>query len=474
MALLGRQCVQRLGGYGLVPLQQRFFVPFEFLYALPLALEGPELSLGSLAGLLQAPYNSAVALQKADVLILSSAVGSGHMRASAALTKGVELLAPELDCLTVDFPREVSPTMEALLRQAYLESLKLMPGVYGKIYHLSEIRASKQGTIRRTSDAYERIARISELWAARYAGSYREGDHPDIHSRRSRRSALRTLGRLAEETKAKVLIAPHFYGAGVLGKYKEKNPRVFSAVVLTDYVPHPVGVPPNLDLYIVADEAAAEAVEKLGVPENRIHPTGIPIDPAFEEAADVPGVRRDLLELPPESEEDDLPVVIAMGGGLGGGHLESVVASLLEASVAMHLVVLCGSNTSSCERLRRKAKKRRRSAIFLSFTVRIRDLMAASMVLVTKPGGMSCTEALASGLPQVLFNPIPGQEEENAAAMVRYGAGVVVESTNDILGETLKILTSPNHRRRMIESARAAHHPHSAKSAVRLILDGMQ
>ena len=412
-------------------------------------------------------------LQKADVLILSSAIGSGHMRASAALTKGVELLAPELECLTVDFPREVSPTMEALLRQAYLESLKLMPDVYGKIYRTSEIRASKQGTIRRASDVYERIARISELWAARYAGSHQEGDHPDIHSRHPSRSALRTLERLAEETKAKVLVATHFYGAGVLGKYKERNPRAFSAVVLTDYVPHPLGVPPNLDLYIVADEAAAEAVEKLGVPENRIHSTGIPLDPAFEEAADVPGVRQDLLELSPESEEDDLPAVIVMGGGLGGGHLESVVASLLEVSAGMHLVVLCGSNTSSCVRLRRIAEKRRRSAIFLSFTDRVRDLMAASTVLVTKPGGMSCTEALASGLPQILFNPIPGQEEDNASAMMRYGAGVLVESTDDILGETLKILTSPNHRRWMIESARAAHHPHSAKSAASFVLDGM-
>jgi processive 1,2-diacylglycerol beta-glucosyltransferase len=395
------------------------------------------------------------------------------MRASAALTKGVELLAPELECLTVDFPREVSAAMEALLRQAYLESLKLMPDVYGKIYRMSEVRASKQGTIRRASDAYERISQISELWAARYDPAYREGDHPDIHSRHPRRSALRTLGRLAEETKAKVLVAPHFYGAGVLGNYKERNPRAFTAVVLTDYVPHPVGVPSNLDLYIVADEAAAEAVEKLGVPEKRIHSTGIPIDPTFEEAADVPGVRQDLLELPPESEEDDLPIVIVMGGGLGGGHLESVVTSLLEASAAIHLVVLCGSNRSSCERLRRIAEKRRRSAIFLSFTDRVRDLMAASTVLVTKPGGMSCTEALASGLSQVLFNPIPGQEEDNAAAMVRYGAGVMVESTDDILGETLKILTSPNHRRRMVESARAAYHPHSAKSAARLVLDGM-
>jgi processive 1,2-diacylglycerol beta-glucosyltransferase len=395
------------------------------------------------------------------------------MRASAALTKGVGLLAPELGCLTVDFPQEVSPAMEALLRQAYLESLKLMPNVYGKIYRMSEVRASKQGTKHRTSDAYERISRFSELWASRQAGSYRDGDYPDTPRRHLRRSGLQTLERLAEQTKAKVLVAPHFYGAGVLGKYKERNPRAFGAIVLTDYVPHPVGVPPNLDIYVVADEAAAEAVEKLGVPEKRIHPTGIPIDPAFEEAADVLGVRQDLLALSPESEEDDLPIVIVMGGGLGGGHLESVVTSLLEASPAMHLVVLCGSNTSSWERLRRIAERRGRSAIFLSFTDRVRDLMAASAVLVTKPGGMSCTEALASGLPQILFNPIPGQEEDNAAAMVRYGAGVLVESTDDVLGETLKVLTSPNHRRQMIRSARAAHRPHSAKSAARLILDGM-
>src|SRR3954463_11568680 len=76
-------------------------------------------------------YNPHVDSQRADILILSSAIGSGHMRASAALTEGIKLLAPELECLTVDFPREVSPAMEALLRRAYLESLKLMPDVYG-------------------------------------------------------------------------------------------------------------------------------------------------------------------------------------------------------------------------------------------------------------------------------------------------------------------------------------------------------
>jgi processive 1,2-diacylglycerol beta-glucosyltransferase len=369
----------------------------------------------------------------ADVLILSSAIGSGHMRASAAVVRGVALLDAERVCSIVDFPHEVSPDLERLLRDAYLEALKLWPTAYGRIYRRSGVR---------------------------HPGSYRhylEG------------VGVQTLERLMRKTGARALVAPHFYGAGVLGAYKEQNRRAFAAVVLTDYVPHPVGVPLNLDLYVVADDAAAEVVARLGVPEERIHPTGIPIDPIFEEATDATVVRRDVLEL----DEDDLPVVLVMGGGLGGGDLEEAVSLLLEESEAMHLVVLCGSNERSRQRLERIARTRGRKATFLAFTARVRDLMAVGSVLVTKPGGMSCTEALATRLPQVLYHPIPGQEEDNAAAMVRYGAGVMVSATADVPGQTLKILTSAQHRRRMIESAGAAHRPHSARSAASLILAGL-
>ena len=370
----------------------------------------------------------------ADILILSSAIGSGHMRASAALVRGVALLDPARTCSIVDFPHLVSPGIEQLLRSAYLGSLKLWPAAYGRIY-----RSSEGGR----------------------PGSYRDFVE---------RAGLRTLERLVSNTGARALVAPHFYGAGVLGNYKERNPEAFAAVVLTDYVPHPIGVPPNLDLYVVADEAAAEVVARLGVPEEKIHPTGIPIDPLFEEPADPSGVRRELLKL---KEDDDLPIVLVMGGGLGGGELENAVSFLFEASAAMHLVVLCGSNNRTRERLERRVAGEGHSATFLAFTDRVRELMAGATALVTKPGGMSCTEALASALPQVLYNPIPGQEEDNAAAMVRYGAGVVVKGMGEILDETMEILTSPEHRRQMVQCARAAHRPHSARSAAELIVKGL-
>lgn len=370
---------------------------------------------------------------QADVLILSSAIGSGHMRASAAVVRGVAMLDPGKTCSVVDFPYEVSPGVERLLRDAYLEALKLWPTAYGRLY-----QSSSTG-------------------------------HHESYGHYLERAGVQTLERLVTETGARALMAPHFYGAGVLGNYKQKNPDAFAAVVLTDYVPHPIGVPPNLDLYVVADDAAAEVVAKLGVPEERIHATGIPIDPVFEEPTSATEVRQDLLKL----GEDDLPVVLVMGGGLGGGDLEEAVSLLMQASEAMHLVVLCGSNERSRTRLERLSEKQGHKATFLAFTDRVRELMAAGMVLVTKPGGMSCTESLAMGLPQVLYHPIPGQEEDNAAAMVRYGAGVMVHKTAEVLGQTMKILTSADHRRHMVESAREAHRPHSARSAASLILEGL-
>ena len=74
------------------------------------------------------------------------------------------------------------------------------------------------------------------------------------------------------------------------------------------------------------------------------------------------------------------------------------------------------------------------------------------------------------GFPAAVRMPASAVEP---AAMARYGAGVVVETTGEILGETLRLLTSPAHRRRMVEAARAAHRPHSARSAAELILSGL-
>src|ERR687889_681948 len=109
----------------------------------------------------------ATTTSRADILVLSSAIGSGHMRASAALALGVGLVDPNRTCSIVDFPHEVSPAVEDLIRRTYLESLKLMPDLYGKLYRMSEMRPTQQDTPSRTTELYERWQQFSETWVAR-------------------------------------------------------------------------------------------------------------------------------------------------------------------------------------------------------------------------------------------------------------------------------------------------------------------
>lgn len=50
--------------------------------------------------------------------------------------------------------------------------------------------------------------------------------------------------------------------------------------------------------------------------------------------------------------------------------------------------------------------------------------MAAADLMIGKPGGLTTSEALARGLPMVIINPIPGQEERNADHLLEWGCAV--------------------------------------------------
>ena len=72
----------------------------------------------------------------------------------------------------------------------------------------------------------------------------------------------------------------------------------------------------------------------------------------------------------------------------------------------------------------------------LSYTNQVPELMSISDLVITKPGGLTTTESLASGLPLIIIDPLPGQEEENAEFIERNGAGVWVKE-NDKIEEIL-------------------------------------
>ena len=88
-------------------------------------------------------------------------------------------------------------------------------------------------------------------------------------------------------------------------------------------------------------------------------------------------------------------------------------------------MVVCGRNDELRTRLTRVVRKlptsSRVSFKLLGFTTEMDELMAAADLFVGKPGGLTTSEALARGLPMVVINPIPGQEERNSDHLLEEG-----------------------------------------------------
>ena len=91
------------------------------------------------------------------------------------------------------------------------------------------------------------------------------------------------------------------------------------------------------------------------------------------------------------------------------------------------------------------------------------ELMDASDIIVTKPGGLTTSEALAKGLPMVIINPIPGQEDRNTEFLVNSGCAMVVSPTFE-LDEIIFLLThDPDRLKLMRESISLYAHPDSTR-----------
>jgi len=96
--------------------------------------------------------------------------------------------------------------------------------------------------------------------------------------------------------------------------------------------------------------------------------------------------------------------------------------------------------------------------------------MAMSDLMISKAGGVTSTEALAAELPMVLINPIPGQEEENAAFLQAVGAATVAPRPADLRLLITDLLDHPARLERLREGARRIKRPDAAAHAAAVIL----
>lgn len=262
---------------------------------------------------------------------------------------------------------------------------------------------------------------------------------------------------LAEE-KPDLIISTHPFSTEMISHLKKnENLNIPLICIMTDYAPHRTWLSPNVDSYVVANEEMIEPMEEMGVEKNKIHPFGIPVDNDFFNFVNKKEELRNL------GLRDDLPTILIMAGNFGLANIGKVFVKLQKVDLDFQIIIITGKNKglfndlkqlTHGKRLRKRDKilakmhlknisekhlkimavkksdefKITKPTKLIYYTNEVDKYMHVSDLIITKPGGLTISEALACNLPMALFGTIPGQEEENANFLVGKNMAVKLEN----------------------------------------------
>ena len=197
---------------------------------------------------------------------------------------------------------------------------------------------------------------------------------------------------------------------------------------------------------------------QLGVERERILVYGIPIRPEFAPGADGDGA------------EEGAPRILVMGGTLGLGVRYATVRALDRAAAGFSIDVIAGRNQRLRRRLVTNRARFQHPVRVRGTTRRVAALMRRAALLVSKPGGLTCAEAMACGLPMVVVRPLPGQEAGNLEVLVQHGVAIHLEDDSELPGAVEALLRDPQRLASMRRQARALAMPLAAEHIGREVL----
>lgn len=358
------------------------------------------------------------------IFILTASIGTGHSQAARAIAEAIQLLHPEDSVRVLDFVSRDVLSMDHIIKDTYLSMIRLFPDMYDSLYSNSQ---------------NSRFGRVSQNLLAM--------------------TFKKRMKKLAETLNPDAFIFTHPFPAGAADTLKESGDLDIPLLgVITDFDIHQLWIDPHLDGFCVATDDLKTMLTGYDIPENKIHVTGIPVRKAFYE--------EDKKERHPEKG-----TVLIMGGGLGLGKVIDNIKMLDQVEEISKFIVITGQNINLYEEVAALSESLHHPVELHSYTNKVAEIMGRSDLLVTKPGALTCTEALTMNLPMVLVNTLPGQERANASHMAGRGCARWVKRGE--LAETVRqILTNQELRNSMAEACGHSH-PDSARKVVEILYSMM-
>lgn len=340
-------------------------------------------------------------IEKDKILILSATFGDGHKQVAKAISEAVEYTLPNASPIILDIMEWIHPYLYPVSLFVYKRGIKRFPQVYSYFYKKTRVKNSFS-------------TKLNSLFTF----------------------GLQTMLEVIQRINPRVVVSTYPFAAGIISKLKEQGLINIPAVtIITDYTDHSYWVHPYTDLYIVGSNQVRDRLISLGIEDDKIKNTGIPVRQRFIESQP-----RELL-LEKYGMNSNKFTVLLMGGGDGFiGKGRSTFRALESVSQTLQLIIVCGRNKRLKKQLELELKDYKHDVLLLGFCENIQELMAISDLMITKPGGVTTSEALAMGLPLLIYHPLPGQEEDNAEFLWKSGLAFLAKTENDLILKIESIL----------------------------------
>ena len=343
------------------------------------------------------------------VLIFYASYGGGHLSAAKSIQECMATNYPEVEIELIDCMKYISKTIEKVTTAAYKEFAKKAPWAWGRIYSDSQ-----------------------------------KGPLAHITTRSNKVMAIKLL-KLLREKQPDLIVSTHPFGSQMCSYLKRKgkiNSKI--ATIMTDFAPHDQWLVGSdyTDFYFVAHDKMKDYLEKKGISPDKVFATGIPISNKFLVHYD----RNEILNY--FGLKDNLKTVLFFGGGeygLGKNRTLKIFKCFAKNFDDIQVVAIAGKNEKMKLAFEKVVKEygKEDTIKILEYTDKVPELMAISDLVVTKPGGLTTTESLASNLPIVVINPIPGQEEENAEFLEDNNIAVWIRKDDDSEAILKKLFSEP-------------------------------
>lgn len=340
------------------------------------------------------------------ILILTTSTGEGHNQAAKSIS--TSFVKSGYEVVTHDFLKNNSKILTKLFINGYEISASFFPKTYGFAYKLTD-----------TSFTNKLLSMVFLF-------------------------TKNKLLKLIHSEKPDIILLTHPFAVNIMGSLKKQGLNIPVISIVTDFKAHATYLDNNIDAFITASENTCSDMALRGIDKNKLFAFGIPVKDEFLEN------KKDIKVI----KSDDYFNILLMSGSMGLKNISYVLKELLTNTNKLRITVVCGKNERLKEDLLQEHNHpiKNKKLHILGFSKDVDYLMEYSDLIISKPGGLTVTEAISKHLPILIPFAIPGQEAQNVEFLTSNGYGIYVDNLleinlviNDLISNRAKLKTMQNN-----------------------------